>query len=96
MGKCQEALKAFRHARKRYQEENWTRVEAGKDYLRIVCQEKQHYLESDEDVTEYEIIHLHKFSPAIKAIPLVIDGKPILHNQTEKAHAHRTARQTAS
>lgn len=78
--------------------ENWTRLEAKEDFLRIVCQEKQYYyqkrvdaIKSDQNLTEYEIIRLHKFGPAIEANPLVIDGKSILNNLTKKAHSHRAA-----
>jgi len=35
-------------------------------------------------------LHWHELGPAIKAPPLVIDGKPI-DNPTEKAHALRAA-----
>lgn len=93
--RCQDALKAYRQARRRHQGENWTRLEARKDFLRTVRQEKQKYwqdridaIESDEDL--YKVINWHKLGPAIKAPPLVIDGKPI-EDPIDKANALRKA-----
>ncbi|KAJ2900039.1 RNA-directed DNA polymerase from transposon X-element [Zalerion maritima] len=90
-----EALREFRRAKKQYQGENWTHLEARRDFLKVVRQEKRNYWqERIEDATSdkdlYKIIHWHKLSPAIKAPPLVVGGRPI-DNPTEKAHALRTA-----